>query len=116
MDALILDVGCTSSTSFGSSRRRAAREFSSRALQTLQGAADESELRIAVASWRRHSNADLVALAAADGCFAYSGLTTEPTEAELDAVLTEARRTKPHVLVFPELAFSKRGSDSSPRS
>jgi predicted amidohydrolase len=83
------------------------RELSARARQTLQGAADGGELRLAIAAWKRHTTAELVPLGASDGCFAFGGLREEPTDGEMRAVLAAARTTRPHILVFPELAFSE---------
>ncbi|MBK6465355.1 MAG: hypothetical protein IPF92_30775 [Myxococcales bacterium] len=101
-DARRLDV-------FGPLPEPTPRALSARARQTLAHAVDVGELRVAIASWKHHTPADLQPLAAAEGCFAYSGYVLEPDDDEVDAVLAAARRSKPHVLVFPELAFSQQG-------
>lgn len=85
------------------------RKLPSRAHEALLGALNDGELRVAIASWKRHTPGDLAYLPAAPGCFAVGGLTTEPALEDVEAVLGAARASNPHLVVFPELAFSEIG-------
>jgi hypothetical protein len=101
-DALKLDV-------FGPLPSPVRRGLPSKTEHTLQGAVDDGELRMVLASWRRHAAVDLVRLPASPGCFAIGGLISEPPDDEVERILTAARERKAHVLLFPELSFSPVG-------
>jgi predicted amidohydrolase len=96
---------------FGPLPRPRSRTLPPRTRETLTGALTDGELRLAIVSWKRHAPADLASLPARPGCFAIGGLMPEPSASELRALLEAARATRPHLVVFPELAFSKHAFD-----
>lgn len=90
---------------FGQSPTTRRRDLPARTRQALQRACDQSEIRIALVTWRRHEPADLDLERPGPGRFAVRGLTVAPRPglaAELVALLAER---SVHVALLPEIAL-----------